>query len=351
MLERVLLVYSSKPPTISYLKAAFARIGVTAECVFADRNTLFDRFIIHRINKLAHNLRIIPKSRNFFENHRLAHTNYRSTLLREAIGRFRPELVFLIRGIAFRPWALEGARTRFAWWVEAEERLDEPLREISCFDWYFFMNSSCVAAAQAAGYRRVGYLSHAVDTSSFRPLPRVAKDLDFCFVGTWSDKRQRFLETVLSVSRNGAVYGPKWRRKTWFDPRFRGIVKGTYIDGEPLVELYNRSKIVINITNWGKGEGRNRSGMTMRVFEIPATGAFLLTDESFELGSVVAPGEHVGTFEGMEDFRAKFDFYLKNDALRERVAVAGMNRVRAGNSYDRMAATIVEKYDEVVMRG
>ena len=36
----------------------------------------------------------------------------------------------------------------------------------------------------------------------------------------------------------------------------------------------------MNITNWGLGEGAKRSGMTMRVLEVPATGAFLLTDGS-----------------------------------------------------------------------
>ncbi len=44
------------------MQSAFERIGIEAECLFADDNTLFDRSVIHRINKLAHKLRVIPKS-------------------------------------------------------------------------------------------------------------------------------------------------------------------------------------------------------------------------------------------------------------------------------------------------
>ena len=54
-----------------------------------DENTLFDRFVIHRANKLAHNLRLLPKSRNLFEDHPKSHINYRSARLRSAIRGFR----------------------------------------------------------------------------------------------------------------------------------------------------------------------------------------------------------------------------------------------------------------------
>jgi spore maturation protein CgeB len=85
-------------------------------------------------------------------------------------------------------------------------------------------------------------------------------------------------------------------------------------------------------------------------FEVPATGAFLLTDASSELGSVVAAGEQVGTFEGVKDFSTQFRFYLNNEPLRERMAANAMHQVRANHSYDRMASTIVDRYNEVISR-
>jgi len=347
MLRRVLLVYTSRPPTIDYLKSAFERRGIVADAFYADCNTLFDRFVIRRLNKLAHNFRIIPKSKNFFENHPLSHMNFRSTQLRAAIARGDPDLVFLIRGLGFRPWAAADARTKFAWWVEADERVDEALHEVPYFDHFFFINSSSVNAARRAGLNNTSYLPHAVDSTVFRPLAGLHKDIDFSFVGLWSEKRQRYIEAALDASDNGAVYGPKWLQKTVGDHRLRGIVKGRYIAGEPLVRLYNRSKIVINVTNWGANEGSGRSGMTMRLFEVPATGSFLLTDASAEIELAVTPGQHVATFSDIDDFRTKMRWYLEHTSERERIAAQGMEHVRAHCSYDRMVDTVLAVYNDL----
>ena len=346
-LRRVLIAYTSRPPIIEYLKAAFARRGIEVRGVYADQNSWFDRWVIHRTNKLAHNFRIVPKSRNLFEDHPLSHMNYRSSRLREAIAAWDPNLVFLIRGLGFRKWALEGARTKFGWWVEADERVDEALGEAPWYDRYFFINSASVEAAHRAGYAHAAYLPHAVDSAVFRPLPGVEKDLDFCFVGLWSRKRQQYIEAALEITRNGAVYGPKWFRKTFRDPRLRRVVKGRYIGGEALVRLYNRTKVVINVTEWGAGGGTKRSGMTMRLFEVPATRTLLLTDSSADIELAIKPGEHVATFDDLDDFRRKLRFYLENAEARERIAEQGLQHVRAQCTYDAMADKLIAAYGEV----
>lgn len=345
MLRRVLIAYTSRPPIVEYLSAAFARRGIEARGVFADENSWFDRIVIHWVNKLAHNFRILPKSRNLFEDHPAAHINYRSARLRSAIAGWAPDLVFLIRGLGYRPWALEGARRKFGWWVEADERIAEALHEVPQFDRFFFINSASVEAARRAGYGHCAYLPHAVDPTVFRPLPGVAKSVDFAFVGLWSEKRQRYLEAALEVSRNGAVYGPKWWRKTYRDARFRRIVKGRYIGGEALVRLYNRAKIVINVTEWGAGDGARRSGMTMRLFEVPACRTLLLTDRSAEIDAAVTPGEHVVTFTEVDDFQRQLRHHLAADAERERIAARGMDHVRSLHNYDRMVDTLISAYE------
>jgi spore maturation protein CgeB len=270
--------------------------------------------------------------------------NYRSSRLRAAIAEWDPDLLLLIRGLGFRSWAFEGARRKFGWWVEADERVDEALKEVREFDHFFFINSTSVEAAKRAGYAHVSYLPHAVDASVFRPMPEVAKDLDFSFVGLWSAERQRYIEAALEVTTNGAVYGPKWLRKNPWNRDIRRIVKGSYIAGEDLVRLYNRSKVVINVTQWGAAGGAQRSGVTMRLFEVPATRTLLLTDSSVDIQLVITPGEHVATFADVDDFKAKLRFYLANAAERERIAAQGFEHVRAHRSYDFTAEKICQAY-------
>lgn len=343
---RVLIAYTSRPPIIRYLSKAFARLGAEVDFIEADDNTLFDRFVIHRVNKLAHSLRLLPKSEHLFRDHPLAHINYRNRRMREKIASFRPDVLFVIRGLHFDPEFMEGP-LRLAWWVEGEERIGEAMREANAYDWYYFISESSVETARAQGYPNASLMVHSVDGDEFCKLDGVMRDFDYCFVGNWSPKRQAYIDAAMTVSRRGAIYGAKWRRKNLGNPRLWPLLKGRYIADEALNTLYNRSRISINITNWGKGEGRNRSGMTMRVLEIPATGSLLLTDASRELDRILTPDEHVVTFEGVEDFREKLAQLLADDARREAIAARGMQWVRSRHSYDQIARQVVETYRQL----
>ena len=122
-------------------------------------------------------------------------------------------------------------------------------------------------------------------------------------------------------------------------------MKGRYIGGDALVRLYNRAKVVINVTNRGAKADLARSGMTMRLFEVPATGTVLLTDPSAELERTVYPGKHVATFSGPGEFKEKLRYYLEDDAAREENAAEGMRHVRRHHSYDRMVDDLITAYE------
>jgi glycosyltransferase involved in cell wall biosynthesis len=344
---KVLLVYSSRPPILDYFSGAFARAGIETDCVVADQNSAFDKWVIHPVNKRLHNLRILPKNKFAFENHPLAHKNFRSNALQERIASFRPDLVFLIRGISFKHEALADAPLVFGWWIEREERVAEAMCEIGFFDWYFFMNTSCVEHAAARGIDTASYLPHSVDLDAFHPIRDQRKQYDLCFVGNWSPKRQEYLEAALEVSDNIAIYGSRWRKNNVFKPKMFLCIKGKYIDGEQLNDLYNASRVVLNITNWGKGDGTKRSGMNMRVLEVPATGSFLLTDGSRELSDFLVSGTHVGTYEGVDDFAAQFRHWLDHPVEAAAIAEQGRDHVAANFSYDRLVAAVIERYSAI----
>ncbi|MBI5492921.1 MAG: glycosyltransferase [Deltaproteobacteria bacterium] len=348
-LKRVLLAYSRRPPIIEYLERAFKRRGVEVERIYADTNTWFDRFIIHNVNKTAHNMRIIPKSRGFFESHPLAHLHYRSGKLLEKFREFSPDMVLMIRGIRFREDVLREIRKDallFGWWIEKEERMGEAFNEIGLFDHYFFMNSSCIEEARRRGIENTSLLQHSVDTRAFYP-EEVEKRYDWAFVGAWSPKRKTFIDSALKVSRNAALYGPKWLNKNPFNLSLYRLLKGDYIEGKELVRLYNESRVVLNITNWGFGEGEKRSGMNMRVLEVPACKAFLLTDGSRDLKRVLTPGRHVAVYEGIKDFEDKLAYFIKNSQERERIAESGFSHVTSNYTFDHVVEAIIDRYDRM----
>ncbi|MBI1912997.1 MAG: glycosyltransferase [Deltaproteobacteria bacterium] len=348
-LKRVLLVYSSKPPITEYMERAFRKKGIEADHVHADVNSWFDKYVIHNVNKTAHNLRILPKGRDLFKEHPLAHLHYRGTRLAEKIKEYSPDLILLIRGIRFTEDVLKYARENaalFGWWIEKEERMAEAFKEIHLYDHYFFMNSRCVEAAEEKGFTNASALLHSVDTEAFYKMD-CPKKYDWCFVGGWSPKRQLFIERALKISKNAAIYGPKWLKKNMLNFTLHKVVKGDYIEGAELVKLYNESKVVLNITNWGFGEGDKRSGMNMRVLEVPASGAAMLTDGSIDLKKIVTPGEHVILYEGINQFGDMLSHYIGNDSERERLALRGCAHVRTNYTYDNVADIIIESYNSM----
>lgn len=351
-LKKVLLVYSSKPPIMQYLASAFSRKGISTEMVYADVNHWFDRHIIHTTNKILHNLRIIPKDKSVFSNHHLSHKNYRSFNLGRAYRQFNPDLVLIVRGIGFQNDVLNEIRRNipiFGWWIEREERTEEALKEINLFDWYFFMNSSCVDIAMQKRFSNISLLHHSVDPDTFHPVSNINKEIDICFVGNWSPKRQQFIEALLNITDNIVIYGRKWVKKNFLNSRITRCVKGKYIDGSALVELYNRSRIVVNITNWGFGEGKKRSGMNMRILEVPATGAFLLTDGSRDIPTVVTPCKHIAVYESIEDCVKLAKYYLNNATEREAIAKEGCLYVRHNYTYDDVVNRIIDTYHNLTV--
>ncbi len=342
-LKKVLIVYFSRPPIIEYLERAFRGRGIEARGFFSDSNNWFDRYVIRPINKTAHNFRIIPKSKFLFEDHPLCQLRYRNRKLLEEVNAYRPELVLIIRGYPYLPSTLEEIRRRctlFGWWIEREEGAGEGLREAPSFDHYFFLHPSAVKLAQEQGLKNTGHIHHSVDTNVFRPLD-LTKKYDWSFVGGWSEGRQKFIEKAIEVSSNGALYGPKWKDKL----SAKGIAEGDSIWGTDLVQLYNESRVVINHTHWGLGQGKKRTGVTMRVLEVAACGSCLLTDDSADLASLVTPGVDVVSYKDLADFGIQLKRLLKDKTLREKIAAAGLKKVRENFSYDDIVDKLIKTYE------
>jgi glycosyltransferase involved in cell wall biosynthesis len=340
--ERILLTYFSRPPILDYLGKAFQRLGIEVRAVNAEENSWFDRFVIHRLNKLAHNLRLLPKDRQLFSRHPLAHYNYRSRRLLDAYNEFQPNLVLVIRGPGIRPEVLAQTRPLFGWWIEHDHRR-EIIGELGLYDRFFFINQSLVREARNAGFSHVDALSHAVDPESFHPITGLHKSIDVCFVGGWSPRRQRYLQAALSVTRNIVIYGGKWAKRCGHLPDVLRCWQGPYIEGEALNTLYNQSRIVLNVTNWGR-DNHLHSGMTMRIVEVPASGTFLLSDVSEEMSGMFAADRHIGVFRNVDEFPEKLAYWLTHDAERDAVAAAGLAQVLGHHTYDRMAEKIIGRY-------
>lgn len=346
-LRRVLLYYISRPPIMEHLRKAFAAEGIEAECVDAQVNTRVDRYLFHTINKQAHNLRILPKDKVFFENHPLTQRIWREKVLLDRFRAFRPDLAVMIRGLfGIRPETLEAMRREarlFGWWIESDEKAELALGQAVLYDRFYFMNSALHLASVERGLPHTGVLHHVVDPKAFFPIEGIEKEIDVCFVGSWSESRQKALEKAFLVTQNVAIYGRNWRKRLRRLPALRRRVLGNYITGTDLVKLYNRSRIVLNYTGWGTPQAR--SGFTMRILEVPACGSLLLTDFSEDMKAFVTPGEHVVCYSTLDEMEEQIRFLLANPMVRQEIERAGRKQVSNHFGYDTIVRRLIEDFD------
>jgi spore maturation protein CgeB len=81
---------------------------------------------------------------------------------------------------------------------------------------------------------------------------------------------------------------------------------------------------------------------TMRTYEIPACGSFMLHERTPELLRLFDEGREVECFESARDAAEKIDYYLAHPAERATIAHAGYLRCVPAYSYDNRMTTILQ---------
>lgn len=101
--------------------------------------------------------------------------------------------------------------------------------------------------------------------------------------------------------------------------------KGFIKTEQELARAYNSSKINLNITTQGK------SSLNYRVFEVLASGGFLITDERDDLRNYFKVSKHLESYKDISDLIDKINFYIQN--LNIALKIAFLGRVQCVNSH------------------
>jgi spore maturation protein CgeB len=148
-------------------------------------------------------------------------------------------------------------------------------------------------------------------------------DYDVGFIGSWSPRRERLLNALEGLNLH--IWGWGWDKKTPRDFFARGNLHNS-VSMTDMMAIFSRTKINLNILTH-----ENRDATNFRNFEIPAAGAFQLSERSNEVVDLFAEGAEIACFDSGEELRTVCEKYLRKDATREVVAAAGYNRLVSGH--------------------
>jgi spore maturation protein CgeB len=152
---------------------------------------------------------------------------------------------------------------------------------------------------------------------------------------TWRASRIRRLEALGSVNPSilHVAGDSAWKKLL---PRAR--VRGGIDYYHELCDFYRGTKINLNVTS-----AQMKGGMNQRVFDVPAAGAFLITDRKRQLFKFFQEGVNLVTYENPEELSELVRFYLARDAAREKIARKARDLILSRHLYRHRLPLLVEK--------
>jgi spore maturation protein CgeB len=138
--------------------------------------------------------------------------------------------------------------------------------------------------------------------------------------------RMIFGFNMLTMSGGGGYYNCQGPTATQAQQQ-QGVRIGN-IQGathEDMLSLYCNSKIGVNFSI-NENDLQKRTQMKLRMFEVPACRALLITQNHKGLEQFFVPGKEVEVFDTEEEMQDKVRFYLKNESSRKAIAEAGWAR-------------------------
>lgn len=259
---------------------------------------------------------------------------------------------------------------------------------------FFSWDKSFLPELRRRGFSSVVHLPLATDPEIFKPLPQVSlsRQLPLTFVGhslsalekKWRGrlsetermsaeaKVSELLGDRMALLRYAAAIGPPisrdaqklayanflasrhYRQKLlsvfpqrdlhlfgdeegWHALLPKAHAHGSVEYGEGLRDVFCHSEINFNATNLQMPRTVNQ-----RVFDVPASGAFLLTDEQDELKDYFEPNVEMAVYRSAEEARALYLRFRRDPKSRARMVGLARKRILAEHTYVHRVAVLVE---------
>lgn len=112
---------------------------------------------------------------------------------------------------------------------------------------------------------------------------------------------------------------------------------------EELPGFYPLSEVNFNCTS-----KQMKGAVNQRVFDVPASGSFLLTDHRRQVERLFEPGREVALYHGPEEIPGLLERYLADPGERARMAEAGRRRVLAEHTYEHRLSAMLAAMDQTI---
>jgi hypothetical protein len=261
----------------------------------------------------------------------------------EAVKEFQPDILFAYRATHVISKTLRKIKQNFPDTQLVQYCNDDPFspnasnihwrhlkRDIPLYDAHFVYRHHNIDDFKKCGAKNVELLRSYYIAERNYPVEIRREDqrfvCDVVFTGHYeADFRVDYLESIMRAGFHLNQFGGGWEN-----------ARTTLLPNSPLHRLYPIAPVVdvdyrkalsgakISLCFLSK---MNRDTYTRRNFEIPATGAFMLSEYSDDLATMFKEGKEAEYFRSKEEMLDKISYFLSHDVERREIALQGRERV------------------------
>ena len=262
------------------------------------------------------------------------------------VDAVQPDLVLVLGGMTIEPETIARIRRKSIltanWFSDYPSHFAYTMAIAPSYDYFFVSDSLSRDRHRAAGHRNVhwlpfGCLPEWAEAEGLRDDRAAGNGQagrdggDIVFVGSYYPERMRCLSALRGASL--AVCGPGWTKEA------RLHLPGAAMTGDALgvagwQRLYRQTPIALNIHYGCGGESDAYGAMAnTRVFEVLASGGFLLTDEKRDVLTLLTAGRDFAGYHDPAECAKQVQYYLNHEDERRMIARHGQQTVLSCHTY------------------
>jgi spore maturation protein CgeB len=274
----------------------------------------------------------------------------RSDVVLQAFNDFNPDMVLDILGFNISKDVLSSIRKKSVivkYLLDLIENYQGLNETLSLYEKVYTYETYDIDNIKKCGANNVDFLCAAFDSHKYYPL-RKERDIDISFVGQMYNsaqkKRRLLLKKIakdypqLRCEFYGVFVRPYqiFRFLIWKIKDNGKVFKNYTIRSDEVNEIYNRSKICLNINSY-----QTHETWSSRLLEMMGTKSFVVTDSTKHIEQFLGKG--VVCFNSYESLKSIINDYLFYEKGRDAVASKGFN-IAQKYTIDRSISQIVFDY-------
>lgn len=298
-----------------------------------------NRFVPETFREMGHNVFVFNHEReNFLQKiiqkaNRELFIRQKNQQLLQAVEREKPDVFFAIYGTPLFAETIDAIKKKgiktICWWLNDPFEIGTQKAPLSTYDLVLSNSAETHTIYKEAGVNH-RFVPVGIFPKVHRPLD-LPKKYDLLFAGDHSPIRETLLLDLIKKGMKPAIFGP-WNERAVkkYSTIKPFVVKKGFFTPEEMVQMFNASRIVINLHTWF---GRFDYGVNPRLFEAAGCQSFQLADEKQEMKDLFDLNTELATFDNLDQFSKLAVHYLAAEKEREQMAKASFEKAMDCHTY------------------